>query len=48
MNNVRLLNCPPLCSDWNGNLNELRISDLSRTHGLNIQPFICFKFCFGS
>lgn len=41
MNNVRLLNCPPLYTDWKGNLNESHISDLSRNHGLNIQPFIC-------
>lgn len=34
-----------LYTDWRGNLNELHISDLSRDHGLNIQPF---KFYFGS
>lgn len=45
MNNVGLLNCPSLYTDWRGNLNELHISDLSRDHGLNIQPFKCY---FGS
>ena len=43
MNNVRLLNCPPLYTDWKGNLNELHISDLSRDHDLDIQPFICLS-----
>lgn len=43
MNNVRLLNCPLLYTDWKGNLNDLHISDLSRDHGLNTQPFICLS-----
>lgn len=43
MNNVRLLNCPPLYADWKGNLNELHIIDLSRVYGMNIQPFICLS-----
>lgn len=43
MNNVRLLNCLLLYTDWKGNLNDLHISDLSRDHGLNTQPFICLS-----